>query len=124
MHNFSLDADRNYRPPAWDAILDATACWFTWKMFTLDQEAKTVLMHLVLETSANIFFQEAHKVMHSYGETDYFKIHSEADEKHEKMGRELLQNLSTEKYQQLLVVQSQGWDVLNAVCNRIAELSK
>jgi len=89
-HNLSLNTDRNHRPPVWDAILEATASWFTWKMFTLDQEEKTVLIHLVLETSANIFLQEAHKVMRQYGETNYFKLHAEADEKHEKMGRELL----------------------------------
>ncbi len=123
-HNFSLDADRNHRLPEWDAILEATAGWFTWKMFTLDQEEKTVLLHLVMETSANIFFQEAHKIMQKYSETNYFKIHSEADEKHEKMGIELLQNLSSEKYQRLLEIQYQGWDMLNAVCDRMATLTK
>lgn len=123
-HNLSLDRDRNYRPHVWDAILEATSSWFMLKMFTLDEEEKTVLVHLVLETSANIFFQEAHKVMHTYDETDYFKIHSEADEKHEKMGISLLQNLSPKKYARLLEVQQQGWDVLTATCNRIAELNK
>ncbi len=123
-HNFSLNADRQHRLPAWDSILEATAAWFSWKMLTLDQEEKTVLVHLVLETSANIFFQEAHTIMHKYGETDYFKIHSEADEKHEKMGRKLLMELSNDKYRNLFEVQLQGWDMLNTACNRIALLTE
>ncbi len=122
-HNLKLLADRSYNPPTWNPILDATASWFTWKMFTLDNEEKIVLMHLVLETSANIFFKEAHKVMHAYGETDYFKIHAEVDSEHEKMGAELLKNLSTDKYERLLEVQYQGWEMLNAVCDQIAALT-
>jgi pyrroloquinoline quinone (PQQ) biosynthesis protein C len=62
--------------------------------------------------------------MHAYGETNYFKIHSEADEKHELMGRELLKNLTSEKYQRLFAIQQQGWDMLNAVCDRIAKLTE
>lgn len=123
-HNFSLSKDRNNKPAPWDPILEATAAWFSWKMFTLDQEEKTVLLHLVLEASANIFFQEAHKVMTAYAETDYFKVHSECDAKHEKMGIKLLENLTNEKYQRLLEVQFKGWDMLNVVCNRIAALSE
>lgn len=122
-HNHSLMRDRNHMQPAWDPILEATSSWFTWKMFMYDNEERTVLVHLVLETSANIFFQEAHKIMRKYGETDYFKIHSDADEKHEKMGTMLLKNLPNLKYKRLLEIQSQGWDMLNAACNRIANLT-
>lgn len=122
-HNLALMKDRKNRPPVWDPILEATSAWFTWKMFVLDNEEKTVLIHLVLESSANVFFQQAHKVMSHYGKTDYFKTHAEADEKHEKMGRALLENLSPEKYARLLDVQKQGWDVLNAACRRIAEIA-
>lgn len=122
-HDLALRKDRKHRPCVWDAILDATSAWFTWKMLVLDNEEKTVLIHLVLETSANVFFREAHKVVGQYGETDYFETHSEADEKHEKMGHVLLENLSPEKYARLLDVQKQGWDVLNAACRRIAEIA-
>lgn len=122
-HNLSLMKDRNNRPPIWDAILDAASSWFAWKMLTLDDEEKTLLVHLVLETSANMFFQETHKIMSKYRETDYFKIHSEADEKHEKMGIELLKGLTSRKYNKLFELQSQGWDMLNTACERIAQLT-
>ena len=119
-HNVSLLKDRNHRPPVWDAILEATAAWFSWKMLTLGEEEKTVLVHLVLEASANIFFQAAHKVMMTYSETNYFEIHAKLDEEHEKMGRDLLKGLSSEKYKRLLEIQEQGWNMLNSVCERIA----
>jgi hypothetical protein len=122
-HNVSLMRDRKNRPPAWDAILEATAAWFTWKMLTLGDEEKTVLVHLVLEASANVFFHAAHKVMQRYDETDYFKIHAELDEGHEQMGIQLLTNLPPEKYSRLIEVQSQGWDMLNAVCDRMAQVT-
>lgn len=123
LHNISLLKDRNNRPPIWDPILEATSSWFAWKMFTLDNEEKTLLVHLVLETSANIFFQAAHKVMQKYGETNYFKIHSEVDAEHEEMGFALLNNIHPQKYADLLEIQKQGWDMLNATCERIAALT-
>lgn len=121
-HNSSLLKDRNNRPPIWDPILDATASWFAWKMFTLDNEEKIVLVHLVLETSANTFFQLADKAMTKYGETTYFKTHAQADEQHGKMGQNLINNLSQERLERLLLIQQQGWDVLNTTCDRITSL--
>lgn len=122
-HNISLMHDRKERPPMWDPILDACSCWFSWKMLTLDNSEKTVLVHLVLEASAHMFFVEAHKVMAKYSETDYFKIHAEVDEDHENMGLDLLEGLREVDYQHLLAIQQQGWDILNTVCDRIAKLA-
>ncbi|WP_026069282.1 hypothetical protein [Legionella tunisiensis] len=122
-HDISLMNDRGNNPPKWDAVLDACSCWFSWKMLTLDNIDKTLLVHLVLEASAHLFFREAHNVMEKYGETDYFKIHSEVDEEHEMMGVCLLEGLREVDYKHLLIVQQQGWDVLNTVCRRIAELT-
>lgn len=121
-HNVALMHDRNNRPPIWDPVLDACSCWFAWKMFTLNNAEKTILVHLVLEASAHLFFIEAHKVMAKYAETDYFKIHAIADEHHEAMGLDLLEGLRESEYQSLLDTQKQGWGVLNSVCERMAEI--
>lgn len=122
-HNLSLMRDRQFRPPVWDPVLEATSAWFAWKMLTMDNADKTVLIHLVLETSANVFFSAAHRVMQAYKETDYFHIHAEVDGDHEQMGTQLLKDLTPERYERLLLVQQQGWDVLNAACKQIAILS-
>ena len=121
-HNLLLLKDRNNEPALWDPILESTSCWFAWKMLSLNNEEKTVLVHMVLEASANIFFQEAHKVMNKYAETDYFKTHAEADEAHEAMGKELLSNISKQQLERLLLIQKRGWDVLNATCARIEQI--
>lgn len=122
-HNLSLSEERCHRPVTWDPVLDAAAAWFSWKMFTADNDEKTLLMHLVLETSANIFFHTAYPVMSRYRKTHYFAIHSEADEKHEMMGQALLKDLPRTKLERMLQVQQQGWDMLNTICNRIIQLA-
>jgi hypothetical protein len=122
-HDIALMHDRKERQPIWDPILEASACWFSWKMFSLDNPEKTVLVHLVLEASAHIFFIEAHKVMQKYAETNYFKLHADVDEHHETMGLDLLTDLRDIDYKRLLEVQQQGWDMLNTACARMAKLS-
>ena len=122
-HDLMLMRERNNKPAIWDPILDATASWFTLKMLTCNEEEKTVLIHFVLEASANIFFHIAHKVMLHYGQTNYFETHCELDEAHEKMGADLLKDLSQKQYKKLFKIQSEGWDMLNTVCERIASLS-
>lgn len=121
-HNFSLTKDRNARPTVWDPILEASASWFTWKMMTLDNDEKTILVHFVLESSACVFFEAAHKVMTQYSETDYFEIHAEADEEHEKMAIDILQNIPPSKMERLCLIQAQGWSMLNTVCDQIAKI--
>jgi len=122
-HDLTLNHDRHDRRPTWDPILEACSCWFTWKMLVLDNYGKTFLVHLVLESSANIFFKEAHLVMKRHAETNYFQMHAVVDEHHEQMGIQLLEGLSAVDYERLLEIQQQGWDMLNMVCTRMAELS-
>lgn len=121
-HNMSLLADRGNIEPDFDPILDGCSSWFAWKMFTLDNAGKTFLMHFVLESSANVFFQKAHKVMKAHNETAYFAIHSELDAEHEMMGAELLKHLSNAEYHELFTLQKQGWGMINAICDHIAYL--
>lgn len=123
-HNISLKQDRKDRPSIWDPILESTSCWFAWKIFTLDEEEKTVLVHLVLEASAQLFFTQAHQVMEKYQETEYFKIHFDLDKEHEQMGLNLLKELSKEKYHQLQTILGQGWSILNTACNQIALITQ
>ncbi len=123
-HNTDLQRDREFREPVWDPILEAASAWFSWNMLVMDNDEKVVAMHLVLEASANIFFTAANQVMKAHGETNYFAIHAEVDGDHEQMGINLLQHLSPERYQRLIVVQKQCWDMLNTACDRIAVLTE
>jgi hypothetical protein len=121
-HNFLLERDRNSRTSLWDPVLDATAGWFTWKMMTLDNDEKTLLVHLVLESSACVFFKAAHKVMTQHSETNYFETHADADEEHERMATNMLSSIPASKIKRLFLIQEQGWSMLNTVCDRIANI--
>jgi hypothetical protein len=122
-HNADLLKDRDQRVPSFDAVLDATTSWFAHQMLTLDDLERLVLVHLVLETSANIFFPEANRAMQRYSRTHYFAVHAEVDEHHRAMGMSLLGGLRAVEYQRLLDVHERGWQMLLTVCDRIAELS-
>lgn len=122
-HNTDLARDRHYRNPVWDPVLESTSAWFAWNMLAMDNDEKTLVVHLVLESSANVFFIAADKVMQTYDETKYFNIHADLDEGHEQMGIDLIRDLTPSRYLRLIEVQRQAWDVLNAACNRIAELT-
>lgn len=120
-HDLILNKARSNRPITWDAILDAAVNWFNYKMMTLDDYGKTLLVHFVLEKSAIIFFEQADKVLSD--KTNYFKIHAEVDGSHENMGHDLLEELTPPLYRQLATIQKQGWDMVNLATNRIAELA-
>jgi hypothetical protein len=121
-HNLLLSKDRGEKPPIWDPILESTCSWFAWKMFTFNDEQKTLLVHMVLETSANIFFSVANTTVCQHEPIQYLTVH-EIDVKHEQMGRDLIvKAISQDKLEKLFLIQQQGWGVLNAACNRMLEL--
>lgn len=107
----------------WDPILDATTAWFTMQMLSSDNIQKTLLVHLVLEASANVFFKKALAVLDKNNLSDYFKVHVDNDEHHENMGLAPLEGLREAEYETLILTQERGWKMLLTACNRIAELS-
>jgi quercetin dioxygenase-like cupin family protein len=123
-HNTKLAADRGgQREPLWDPILEATSTWFVWKMLSLDNLEKTVLIHLVLEAAASTFHPMAQPIMDVYHETDYFALHNEADDEHEVMALEYLKGYQPEIYRRLMRVQKEGWEMFNTLCARMVALA-
>lgn len=121
-HDAILMKERSNKSIPFDPILDSSMAWFCWQMFTLNDLEKTVLMHWVLESSAYCFFTHAKIVFNRYDEMEYFQIHSEADEEHKDIAAALLNNLRPEEYASLETILVQGWSVMTAACDRIAEL--
>ena len=123
-HNKRLANDRGTElTRLWDPVLEAGSAWFTWKMLTLDDTAKTALIHLVLEGGSKVFHIRAHPVMARFGETDHFSVHDEADEDHFTMGLKAIEGLTEPQYAHLQAVVTEGWDMLNLICARMAELA-
>lgn len=121
-HDAALNQDRRNRPLVWDPILDACSAWFAWRMFHASEDEKTILVHLVLERSAALFFRQAHKTMTQYGETSYFEIHATADEEHEKMGLETICNQTGAARERLFLAQQQGWDMMYTIGDQITKI--
>ena len=121
-HDIILMKERSNKSALFDPILDSAMAWFCWQMFKLNDLEKTVLMHWVLESSAYCFFSHAKTIFDRYGEMEYFKIHSEADEAHKDIAPTILNNLRSEEYSNLEMVLFQGWSVMTTACDRIAEL--
>ncbi len=123
-HNRNLQASRNGElRKIEDPILQATAEWFAYKMLGYSDIERLVMVHLVLEGSANVFHEIAHPIMQSFNETKHFEVHSIEDDGHMNMGLDLLENIDQMTQSRLLQVLKESWGMMNALCHRMAELS-
>ncbi|HEY1534542.1 MAG TPA: hypothetical protein VGF76_11000, partial [Polyangiaceae bacterium] len=122
-HDLDLARERGGTRPVWDPVLDACGNWFCWKMLTCDNVEKIILIHLVLEVGGSVISAHAGPAINPLGETSYFAVHDEADALHQELGLELLQNVPEASFPRLFQVQAEGWDMLNLLSKRIAELS-
>lgn len=124
-HDMNLEESRGGAlRPVWDPVLEACSAWFPAKMLQLDDVEKTVLVHLVLEGSATVFHNVAHPIMDAFNETKHFEVHNTEDGDHLAMGFDLLRGLDRGTYERLAQVQREGWDMLNALCTRMATLAR
>jgi hypothetical protein len=103
-------------------MLHATANWFAWRILSMDNPDKLVLVHLVLEGAGEIFHEVAAPIMARFGETDYFARHL-GDKAHADMAIEALMGHDRATYQRLMEVQRQGWDMLNTLCARMVHVA-
>ncbi|HEY0195007.1 MAG TPA: cupin domain-containing protein [Kofleriaceae bacterium] len=123
-HNTLLAKDRGSElVRVWDPVLDSTSSWFAWKMVTLDNLDKLVLVHLVLEAAATEWHRVAHPIMARFRETNHFESHDQVDHGNEDLGLELLRSIDASTLARLSTVQQEGWDMMNTMCARMAALA-
>jgi len=120
-HNTLLPAGETTAAP--DPVMSATLSWFTHQMLVRDNAEKAVLVHLVLEAAAEAFFSKAttREVFRASGAMDYYEAHLE-DGQHKDLGAQLLTGLHPLAYRRLHRVLEDGWDMFDAMGNRLAEL--
>jgi quercetin dioxygenase-like cupin family protein len=121
-HNRQLSKERKNKHPNWDPILHATANWFPWKMLSLDETEKVVIVHLVIEAAATVFYTEVPSFVGRSINSSHFAAHETLDVDHERMGIFLLEGLAPAQYDRLHHVQQEGWDMINQLFKRIYEL--
>jgi hypothetical protein len=102
----------------WDPIISAAASWFVDQMLTLPGVERAVLAHLVLEGSGLVVLQAG---CTAYPDSEYFALHSEADQEHLEMGYRLLAERVDEwQVDEVLQLLDRGWKMMMLLCERIA----
>lgn len=110
--------------PAKDAVMEAITDWFTHQMYVLDDAEKTAIIHLVIENASEIYHTHAMPVLGKYVKNDYFELHVGNDADHAEMGVALLKGESSATYARLIEVVGQAWDMLEAMTDRVVELTR
>lgn len=122
-HDKLLKSDRKTSFFKRDAILEAVCHWFPSKMLSFNLCEQILVMNLVVEGSAVIFYENIRPVLDPQGSLKHFQLHTEElDSSHESLGLDLLEGLSKRQFDRLLDLQEQSWAMLEAVMGRIGEL--
>jgi mannose-6-phosphate isomerase-like protein (cupin superfamily) len=122
-HNTLLQGDRDQFRSIWDPLLESSCAWFTWKMMSLGDLERVVLVHLVVEASAGVFYKEMAAVMGHPEAANHLNAHrGTTDNRHLDMGLDFLKYTPLGAVDRLLAIQKQGWDMLGALFSRMADL--
>jgi quercetin dioxygenase-like cupin family protein len=122
-HNDVLSSSRPGSRHLWDPVLESLCSWFPWKMMTSSDEERLVLVHLVVEASATVFYQQTARLFQTSKAQRHFDLHGHTvDNRHVELGADLLRSLPIADPARLIEIQQRGWDTLGAVFGRIADL--
>jgi mannose-6-phosphate isomerase-like protein (cupin superfamily) len=124
LHKERADEEAPGPLPVRDAIMEAITNWFAYQMYVLDNAEKTAIIHLVIENGSHEYHKRAKPVLAKYVSEHYFEVHVEADDGHAAMGLELLRNESPRTYARLKHVIGEAWDMVDAMVDRVAELTR
>ncbi|MGE8176480.1 cupin domain-containing protein [Pseudomonas fluorescens] len=120
-HNNNLRNQRGINhSPIWDAAFLSTMEWFRHQMLYKNDMVKTLLMHIVLEGSGEIFHSEASRV---FANMPHFQEHGEDDGSHVSMGIELLNLASPKEIGELREALNEGWKMITLLCDRFADIA-
>lgn len=104
-----------------DAPFEALCIWFNHQMLVLDNIEKLVLVHLVVEASAHVFYSKIKKVFDS-SKLTHFDEHSDHDHDHQGVNRKFFKNMTTAQFSRIQEIQRQGWSVVEKQYQRLSEI--
>ncbi|UZW38278.1 hypothetical protein [Rickettsia conorii] len=122
-HNRELFQNLENNEDTTDSIFEALGSWFTLKMMTLGDSERVVLVHLVIESCATIFYAKLGSIFFNHKAAKHFKTHMYLDPEHEQMGIDLLKQINNND-SSLLTIQKKGWDMIDALFTRLAEITQ
>lgn len=117
-HNNNLREQRGgTQQPVSDAEFDAAMQWFKSEMLHRSDMVRTLLMHLVLEASGEVWHREASRV---FVDLPHFRDHGEDDGDHVLLGLDLLRGAGAADAVELRKSLREGWQMITLLCDRIA----
>jgi hypothetical protein len=122
-HDHALAKDRRDPRPVWDPVLESTASWFVWKMMSLSDLERLVLVHLVVEGAGSVFYRDMLPYLSSTEARAHFEPHVVADEQHVAMAVELLRRTPVADWRPLFEIQKRGWAMMRTMLGRMVELA-
>lgn len=81
---------------------------------------RTLLMHVVLEGSGEIWHREAAR---AFPDIPHFEEHGEDDGHHVSMGIDLLDRANPTEIHELREALGEGWTMITRLCDRIASIA-
>lgn len=121
-HDTELKKERNKEEVVWDPILEASTSWFFGKNFLIDDPERIVMIQMVLEKGASLFYGHFSKVLENIMPSEHIKNHSHLDEGHDELGVSLLKVESEAKIQSLNKLLDESWSMLNLYLDRVATI--
>ncbi len=117
-HNNNLRRQRqSQHRPVEDPTFLSTMDWFRDQMLYRSDMVRTLLMHVVLEGSGEIWHREAAR---AFPDLPHFEDHGEDDGAHVTMGLDLLNRASLTEIDELREALAEGWAMITQLCDRIA----
>ncbi|GGU93908.1 hypothetical protein GCM10010211_71060 [Streptomyces albospinus] len=124
-HDELLRQEHGITRRVYDPTLEAASSWFVNQMHRANEAATIVIVHMVVESSGQVFGEATGKIFKSPpgARTSYFELHAEADDDHRGIGRDYLRGISAVQFPHLLTVCEQAWDQMDLIHERIAALA-
>ena len=120
-HNEELLEERTQNEKVWDPILEAACSWFVNKNYLLDNPGRIIMVQMVLEKCAHLFYSHFSDVLSEGNKSAHIDAHKEADEGHDMIGVPLLQHEPDYKFEEYFKLQEEAWSIMNLYIQRISE---
>lgn len=120
-HNDNLRAQRGGKHgKIWDATMQSVMEWFKHRMMVASDIEKTILMHLVIETSGEVFHKKAAAI---FRKMPHFQEHGDDDGDHAAYGIALLKTTTSAEVKDLFDPLDEAWQMMTLLCDRMAEIA-
>lgn len=121
-HDTDLRKERGESQKIWDPILEASTFWFFGKNFLIDDPERIVMIQMVLEKGASLFYGHFSEILADDQKSHHIEKHCDMDEGHDSLGVNLLEHESDRKIESLQSLLKESWSMLDLYLHRTAEI--